>query len=382
MFINILISLIAVLLLPYCVLILLYRKWLMDIKLFKADSNLLPITFFTIIIPARNEEKNIAQCIHSILKQSYPKNLFEIIVVDDYSNDNTALIVEQLSKANSNLQLIKLLHELNTAKLNAYKKKAIEIAIQKAQGNFIVTTDADCIVPTNWLYNFDNYIQQTNNVFIAAPVVFTKTNSWFSLFQYIDFMSLQAATAATVSKGLHTMCNGANLAYSKAAFEQVEGFKGIDNIASGDDMLLMNKMKVKFKNQIGYLFAKDSIVATQPMPTITSFINQRVRWASKADKYEDKTLLPVLLIVYLFNFSLIVLLVAALCSAKAAIAFIIFLAIKTIVEWLFMQQAAKFFGAVNFLQFTVLQVFHIIYIVVAGWLGKFSTYTWKDRKVQ
>lgn len=111
------------------------------------------------------------------------------------------------------------------------------------------------------------------------------------MFQYIDFVSLQGITAASVSAGFHAMCNGANLAYRKDVFYRVNGFKGIDNIASGDDMLLMNKIKHEFPNAIGFLFSKDAIVSTSPMPDWKAFFNQRIRWASKADKYKDKTVL-------------------------------------------------------------------------------------------
>lgn len=195
-------------------------------------------------------------------------------------------------------------------------------------------------------------------------------------------MALQAATAATVSVGLHSMCNGANLAYQKSTFYEVGGFKGIDNIASGDDMLLMNKIKQRYKNKIGYLFSKNSIVTTQPMPNWSSFINQRIRWASKADKYDDKSLLPVLLMVYLFNLSLFVMALVAIFNPVFLISFVVIVFFKTLVEWLFIKPASAFFGSTSLAIFGILQPIHIAYIVIAGWLGKFGTYKWKDRSVK
>jgi len=376
------ISITFLLLLPYCFLILNYRKWFLQLKPFVSTLTHQPNIFFSIIIPARNEEDNIGNCLRSIINQNYPKKLFEIIVIDDHSTDKTSLIISQFQEKNSNIKLINLQNELNGKQLNAYKKKAIEMAVEKAKGSWIITTDADCVLKPNWLLLFDEYIANNNSLLVAAPVVFTKDKSIISNFQYIDFMALQAATAATVSIGLHSMCNGANLAYNKNIFKEVGGFKGIDNIASGDDMLLMNKIKSKYPKQIGYLFSKNAIATTKPMPDWNSFLNQRIRWASKADKYDDKSLLPVLLGVYLFNLLLFAIFFVGILNIKLFIFWLTFMALKTIIEWRYMKAAANFFGEIGFMQFAALQPLHVTYMVVAGWLGKFGNYRWKGRSVK
>jgi cellulose synthase/poly-beta-1,6-N-acetylglucosamine synthase-like glycosyltransferase len=352
------------------------------LKEFSASQNHQATNIFSIIIPARNEEENIGKCLQSIFQQNYPTHLFEIIVVDDHSTDNTSTIVSHSQQQYSNIKLIKLEDELQGKKLNAYKKKAIDIAVLQAKGNWIVTTDADCILQPNWLKLYDEFITKNDSFFVAAPVAFTKNNSILSNFQYIDFMALQAATAATISVGLHSMCNGANLAYNKQVFFEVGGFKGIDNIASGDDMLLMNKIKTKYPDKIGYLFSKQAIATTAPMPSWRSFFNQRVRWASKADKYEDKSLLPVLLMVYLFNVCLFLMFFVGLFFCKSFVLWLVLILLKTFVEWAFMSVASKFFGQLTFLQFAALQPLHVAYMVIAGWLGKFGNYQWKGRSVK
>jgi cellulose synthase/poly-beta-1,6-N-acetylglucosamine synthase-like glycosyltransferase len=382
MWANIFISFTFLLLIPYSTLILCYRKWFLKLKPFESSVNHQPTIFFSIIIPARNEEENIGKCLRSIVNQNYSTHFFEVIVIDDHSTDNTSFIISQFQQQYANIHLIKLQDELKGKKLNAYKKKAIDIAVLQAKGNWIITTDADCILQPNWLKLYDEYIYKNNSLFVAAPVMFSKDSSIVSNFQYIDFMALQAATAATVSVGLHSMCNGANLAYNKQTFFEVGGFKGIDKIASGDDMLLMNKIKAKHPSKIGYLFSKEAIVTTQPMPNWNSFLNPRIRWASKADKYEDKSLLPVLLIVYLFNLSLFMMFFFGLICCKLFASFLLLLLIKTLIECYFMQVASIFFGKLSFVQFALLQPLHIIYMVVAGWLGKFGNYQWKGRNVK
>jgi cellulose synthase/poly-beta-1,6-N-acetylglucosamine synthase-like glycosyltransferase len=278
------------------------------------------------------------------------------------------------------LQIQKVLGE---KLLNSYKKKAIELAIQEAKGDWIVTTDADCIVTSQWLSNLSNYIQQNNSVFVAAPVKFINTGSFVSIFQCLDFMSLQGITAASVNAGFHTMCNGANLAYSKQVFYEVGGFKGIDNIASGDDMLLMHKIYTRYKKRVHYLFSQQSIVETMPMETWKEFFNQRIRWASKADKFEDKRILYVLIFVYLFNLFFLLLPVASLWVNNVAFYWLIMLAGKTIIDFRFMVPVAKFFKEEKLLPwFPVMQPFHIAYTIIAGWLGKFGKYSWKGRVVK
>jgi cellulose synthase/poly-beta-1,6-N-acetylglucosamine synthase-like glycosyltransferase len=381
MFFSILLYSTIALLFFYGLLMLFYAKWYKKVNVFLPNKDVIPQTLFSIIIPARNEDENIGKCLHSIYQQNYPTSLFEVIVVDDYSTDDTANIVLKLTNEFKNLRLISLEKELSGKKLNAYKKKAIDIAIAQSNGTWIITTDADCLMQQSWLYNFDNYVQQNNVQMVAAPVCFINVKTVLSNFQYIDFMALQAATVASVSAGVHSMCNGANLAYNKETFYKVGGFKGIDNIASGDDMLLMNKIKSQFKNSIGYLYNKQSIVYTQPMPTWKSFINQRIRWASKADKYDDKSLLPVLVLMYWFNLNILLFICFSFFSIKTFYITCCLILFKALIEWLLMYQASKFFGKLNFLKFLLLQPLHILYIIVAGWLGKFGTYKWKERKV-
>jgi cellulose synthase/poly-beta-1,6-N-acetylglucosamine synthase-like glycosyltransferase len=222
------------LMLVYAVLIIYYRQSWVSISDFKFDIlNFKPATKISIIIPARNEEQNIANCLQSIINQSYPQELFEVLVVDDHSTDNTAAIV--LSYQQQNIKLITLKDFVAANAINSFKKKAIEIAIGQSTGELMVTTDADCIAPANWLQTIAAFYQEKKPSFIVMPVAINYSNKFIEMFQAVDFMTLQGITAASVNKKIHSMCNGANLAYTKKAFNDVNGFTGIDSIASGDD---------------------------------------------------------------------------------------------------------------------------------------------------
>jgi cellulose synthase/poly-beta-1,6-N-acetylglucosamine synthase-like glycosyltransferase len=230
---------------------------------------------------------------------------------------------------------------------------------------------------------FDNYIRQTQKKFIAAPVAFMDEHSFLSRFQCLDFLSLQGITAASVSAGIHNMCNGANLCYTKQIFLDVRGFEGIDRLASGDDMLLMNKVKQQFPSASGYLYSPRAIVLTQPMPTWKAFIHQRIRWASKSAHYRDARITAVLGGVYLTNLFLLLSLVCALFQPVYLLYWLGLVIVKTLVELLLMQPTAAFFKQEKLLKwFPLMQPAHMMYIVTAGFLGMFGKYRWKGRTVK
>ncbi|MEP7110505.1 MAG: glycosyltransferase [Ferruginibacter sp.] len=364
----------------YAVLIIYYRQSWIAIQTYTPPGKFSPQTKISVIIPARNEEKDLVDCLDSIIDQSYPKHLFNVLVVDDHSTDNTADII--LTYKGQNVQLISLKDFVAGNEINSYKKKAIEIAIQQSTGDLIITTDADCVVPQNWLRTIAAFYEEKMPEFIVMPVSIDCGNKFIELFQALDFMTLQGITGASVNKKFHSMCNGANLAYTKKAFNVVGGFKGIDSMASGDDMLLLHKIFKRYPNDIAYLKSKEVIVKTEPVKTISQFLNQRIRWASKADKYEDKRIFTVLLLVYLFNAWILMLAIGAVFF-EFVYFFIALLAAKTILELYFLYPVARFFNKQIILWwFPLAQPFHILYTLIAGWLGKFGTYTWKERKVK
>jgi poly-beta-1,6-N-acetyl-D-glucosamine synthase len=359
---------------PYAVLILFYRAGWGELEIFLPGEQD-PELKISVIIAARNEEENIGKLLESISSQTYPKELFETIVVDDHSTDNTAGIASTFS-------FVKLIR-LQFDNINSYKKKAIESGIAAASGDLIVITDADCIVRADWLKTIAGFKESSNAVFIAAPVIIQTRPTLLQTFQSLDFMVLQGITAASVQKRIHNMCNGANLAYERKAFFEVNGFSGIDHIASGDDMLLMQKIADRFPGRTAYLLSKKAIVVTQPANTWKEFFNQRIRWASKATNYNDIKIFSALLLVYFFNCALLALLVAGFWMHYMWIGFFGILFAKIIVELLFIYPVAKFYGQERILKlFPLYQPLHIVYTVIAGWLGTFGSFEWKGRRVK
>lgn len=335
----------------------------------------------SVIIPARNEEDNIVHCLRSLSSQSYPKALTEIIVINDYSTDRTAERVRTFPA--SNIKLINLSDRLNGTSINSYKKKAIETAIGAALGELIITTDADCTAPPGWIKHLAACYAVNKPALIAAPVRIVTNHSLLSIFQSIDFLTLQGITGASVHKKFHAMCNGANLAYQRKAFYEVNGFDNIDKKASGDDMMLMHKIVKKYPEGSFFIKAQAAIVSTQPALTWKAFLHQRIRWASKAGNYGDKRITAVLLLVYLLNLFILVFLIAGMWNVMWILIFLLLVVSKTVIEYPFVRTVASFFKQQALMAyFPLLQPLHIFYTVVAGWLGIFGTYEWKSRKVR
>jgi len=331
----------------------------------------------SVIIPARNEENNITNLLNALAQQSYPKDFFEIIVVDDFSEDATADIVRKFPLPN--LTLI----QLNISSQSSSKKKAIEAGINKAAGDLIITTDADCIPSQYWLEIINNFYIKTRAAFIAAPVKFSHNQSLLQLFQSLDFLTLQGITAASVSSGVHSMCNGANLAYKKEAFIHVNGFEGIDNIATGDDMLLMHKIRKKYPGKIFYLKQQDAIVTTQPMHNWKEFMMQRKRWASKTLVYDDYRIIAVLGFIFLLNCLFIALIIVSFINSFYWWLVFGFWLVKTVIEIPFVKSVAKFYKEENIVKYLPLfQPLHIFYTVYIGLVSQFSKYEWKGRKTK
>ncbi|MFM2387842.1 MAG: hypothetical protein RL660_2599 [Bacteroidota bacterium] len=373
---GVFVAILLVLTIGYVALFLLYRRGWDAVTEQKLDLNHNCNTHITVIVPARNEESNIKACIESILHQQYT-GTFELVVVNDHSTDNTRAIVESFG---SQLKLINLDEELASG---AYKKKAIATAIAQSTGTLIVTTDADTSRGLLWLESIGQYFEKKQSQMIAAPVNYVQGKGWLNIFQVIDFLCMQGITAASLRYHFNSTCNGANLAYTRHAFNAVDGFNSIDHIASGDDMLLLHKIDQRFEHSVRFLKNSAAVVTTAAMPNLSSFIQQRVRWASKAKHYTDKRVTAVLAAVWLFNAMLLVQMVLVFHSLFSLSWCLAFLAIKIVVEQYLLRPVLQFYKQKELLLWhIILQPVHIVYIVACGLLGLVSTYQWKGRTVR
>jgi len=361
---------------------LLYRIGWAKMPVFRYDKRLFsPSTTIAIIIPARNEGSAISDCLSHILAQQYPAGLMEIIVVDDHSEDDTVAKAQALGER---IQVLKLEDApAPKSQSKAYKKQALTAGILASKAELIITTDADCQAPEYWIASIVALYERTRPRMIVGPVAFHHSITLSGIFQSIDFTCMQGITAAARQLKLGNMANGANLAFSRQAFDQVNGYQDIDHLASGDDFLLLHKMQQQFRGQISYLKSSEAIVRTAAQPDWSSFLQQRIRWASKSGKYNDHRLTAILILVYLFNLSLLLGILFAFWIPGIRTLITSLLVLKIGVELIFLIPVSGFYSTSQDLwYFPFLQILHICYIVMAGFLGMKGTYRWKGRKVR
>lgn len=335
-------------------------------------------TSVSIIIAARNEENNIAHTLDCIIQQKFPKELVEVIVVDDHSTDNTADIVR--SYIQHDVRLI----QLNEGdKLNSYKKLAISKAIASAKGEVIVTTDADCRMGDRWLQSVIEYFESNDSYLVSSPVVYSNETSYFERLQTLEFLYLIGLGAAGIGNRKPTTCNGANLAYRRDVFYEMGGFSGIDNLASGDDELFLHKVAEKYAEKIGFCKSKEAIVYTDAKPDLQSFISQRKRWASKSTKYKDKKVVALGVAIWLFNLALIISLIIGMVYSPTFFLLVLMVFIsKVAVEYSFIRLLCNFVQRKELLiQLPTLSVVHSLYLVYIGIAGNIGKYDWKGRSV-
>lgn len=346
------------------------------VKIFNLEE-VLAKTKFTVIIPFRNESENLPALLQSIKALKYPKNNFEIIFVDDASEDNSVNIINTWLINNSQID-IQITN--NKRKTNSPKKDAITTAISHSKNDWILTTDADCVLPQYWLNSFDECIQKTNALCIAAPVTYNKTGTFLSRFQLLDFLSLQGATIGGFGIKNPFLCNGANFGYKKGVFNQLNGFEGNTNIASGDDIFLLEKVLKHQPKQLHYLKSKQAIVTTKPQPSIKKLISQRLRWASKTSHYNNLFGKLTGLIVLLMNAFIVIAITCGISGAFSIKTLLYILFIKLNIDFLLIYKTAVFFNQKTILKSYFLSfLIYPFFSVYIAFISTFKSYKWKDR---
>lgn len=369
----------------YCFLIIRAIHHWHKLPVFQLPKGFQPQTFISVLIPVRNEAANIALCLQSILQQNYPLPLFEIIVLDDHSEDDTPLIVQKIRTVASNIHLLSLSDFEDEMPLNSYKKKAIEIGVAHAKGDLIVTTDGDCTVPKDWLLLLAACYETQEPQLIAAPVLFHQEKNWLEYFQSLDYAGMMLMTAAGIQSKTMRMSNGANLAYPKRVFLEVNGFQGIDHLASGDDMLLAQKIAARYPQGITFLKSAHAAVLTQAKPNWRGFLNQRIRWATKSATYREGRMIFVLGIVFLFCSNILLSLwMIPFVGWAMALVFVLQIASKVIADYQLLGAACRFFQRQDLMRtFFISEILHTLYIVIVGILSNLiKKYEWKGRKVR
>lgn len=341
-------------------------------RAFETSAN--KFNFFTsIIIPARNEALHISYLLSDLQNQEFEKSAFEIILVDDHSEDNTKEIAEELILQMGNLHIIELKsHEHG-------KKKAIESAVNKSKGELIITIDADCRVGKNWLSTIVSFYGYYKPKLIVCPLLFQDENNFFEIFQSLDIMGMVASGSGALLMGRPILCNGANLAFARDTYQRV--IKELNpNVASGDDLFLLFAVKRLWPEEIKYLKSVSALSITNPERNLKNFLQQRKRWTSKFKYYRDKDVILVAGIVFMANLVISISFLISFFSSKALLLYFSLMLLKTTADILLINSFAGFFEKRNILKYfwlaQLIYPFYFTFISIYGNMGKFI---WKSR---
>lgn len=359
----------------YVVLVLFYLLGWQSIPFYKSSGKQ-PKTKLSVVIPARNEENNIPNLLRALRNQNYPKDLYEVIVIDDHSTDNTPWIVEGFEM--DNLSLISLSKHVDKDEI-AYKKRAVELAVRESNGELIICTDADCTMGSKWLSQIASIYEENNCKFIVAPVDYAPTQSLLDKVQALDFLSIMGMTGASVYHKLYNLSNGANMAYSREVFLEMNAYEN-DKSASGDDVFLIEKIGNKYPDDIYYLKNRDAIVYTKPCDNFKELFQQRMRWISKTKHYSGKRTKTIAIFLFLFYISVSLNFVLSFFYKEVLNLFIMQIFMKLIVDYALLEDVTRFFKKEQLMKsFPALALTHFPFTFSVSICSQLFKYQWKDR---
>lgn len=333
-------------------------------------------TKVSVLIAARNEEENIENILLSLYNQTFPKELFEVIIVDDHSEDNTKTIIDNFINNNKDFNMQVFISE------GKGKKAAISQALHKAKNHLIIVTDADCILNTLWIENIVAFYQKTKSKMILAPVLLTPSNTLFEKMQVLEHLSLMGSTAGSAAIGFPVMCNGANMAYEREAALEVEKHRHDFNIPSGDDMFLLEQFvkNYGYKN-VKFLLSKSAIVKTKTCKTIKDFFKQRRRWVSKTKSYTNWKIITTALIVFFFNISIISLLISAFFIPALWSLYVLLTLLKFFIDFPLLKNITNFMNQSNLMKWALpLEFIYPFYVTFTAISGLLINVSWKGQK--
>lgn len=333
-------------------------------------------TKVSVLIAARNEEENIENILLSLYNQTFPKELFEVIIIDDHSEDNTKTIIDNFINNNKDFNMQVFISE------GKGKKAAISQALHKAKNHLIIVTDADCILNTLWIENIVAFYQKTKSKMILAPVLLTPSNTLFEKMQVLEHLSLMGSTAGSAAIGFPVMCNGANMAYEREAALEVEKLRHDFNIPSGDDMFLLEQFvkNYGYKN-VKFLLSKSAIVKTKTCKTIKDFFKQRRRWVSKTKSYTNWKIIITALIVFFFNISIISLLISAFFIPALWSLYVLLTLLKFFIDFPLLKNITNFMNQSNLMKWALpLEFIYPFYVTFTAISGLLINVSWKGQK--
>lgn len=331
------------------------------------------IEALTVIVPMRNEEAKIKACLDSILAQDYAASI-KLIVVDDFSTDNSAEIVRAID--DSRIELIELSSILDPRRASLpNKKQALLEGALRADSDWLLFTDADTAHEPSWAKSMMDS-RREDGLIVIGPIGLNPTSGFFGKFLELDQFSLTAIGMSSIQLGWPSMANGANLLVSRD-FVLQDKFEGNQHMPTGDDYYLLSKAWEMDPAKVSVSLNLNSWVRTDAPLSFSEFLNQRRRWLSKSTAFGGMKLTAWLVTVYLWVFLLVLLLFLNPWLSMGLILF------KSLADMLFLTSVLSYVKRSDLLFLVPLvQPIYLLYVLWAGPAGLRGTYNWKGRIVK
>jgi len=334
---------------------------------------------FSIVIAARNEERDLRACLDSVVRQSLDASRYEVIVVDDRSTDATVDIARECADRHANLTLVRI---AETPPGAVPKKYAIMQGIERARHEIIVLTDADCIVPPTWLAAIDRMFDGRTGLVqgITAYHEVAGMGRFFFQAQALEFIAHNVVAAAAIGAGLPLNANANNLSFRKDAYREIGGYGGVGAIVSGDDDMLLQKFHRSGSWEIRFMADPQGAVTTRPTPTLRGIFEQRKRWGSVTVHYGAPQI-ALLSGIFAFYLAIIAAFAGGFWDVRLFAWCAVLLAVKLAGECLLLLPGLRMSGHSRLrrvlLPASLLQLPLTVVAVAAGVFGRFS---WKGRR--
>ncbi|HCX72403.1 MAG TPA: hypothetical protein DHM37_01665 [Candidatus Cloacimonas sp.] len=328
---------------------------------------------FSVIIAARNEANNLPHLLLKLKEQSYPTEDFEIIVANDRSTDDTAKILENWQNKLTNLKIVTV--QKNDEHLVG-KKKALQTAIEVAKYNIFAFTDADCLPGSHWLQELNRAFDEKTDLVAGYSPLLGKQNLVYKL-KNLERAAIFAVTAGSFFWNWGITCTGRNLAYRRDIFQKSGGFRGIGKIRSGDDDLMLLKMR-KYIRKMRFMFASAATVPAKDNTSSQAQINLETRRASKFQYYPADIKLLALL-VFIFYLGLSVSFILLLLGNFSLKLFFLLLILKIIPEFMLISTFLIKIGRLKLISlFPLAELLYLPYFIFFALKGTWGKYRWKN----
>jgi len=331
----------------------------------------------SVLVAARNEAENIEAILSDLLKQDYPPDLFEVIVIDDGSDDDTLQKCTRLKETHLTLKVL-------SNKNGEGKKAALKTGIEQASYSLIAAVDADCRVSNQWLKTMVSQWKSESTKMLLGPVVLAPSPTLFQQIQSQEMLATMGLTGGAAAYGKPVMANGANIMFDKEAFNEIGGYENNGN-PSGDDVFTMLKMDEKWPGSIDFTKDFRAIVQTSPQENFSEFWQQRKRWLSKKSGYSNKWVRASAWITYAANVTGLAALLTVMFNFGSSymdeLLWLLF--IKTIMDLMIIRTVRKDLQPdCSMWNIIPAEIFIVTYVSIIGLIGNAKKYTWKGRSVK